>query len=192
MKKVKLCPQTLLYPMPAVLVGAQVKGRPNFMTAAWSSIVASTPPAISAAVRPVRYTLAGISANGTFSINIPSADLVGKVDYCGIYSGHKVDKSQIFKVVYGKLKTAPLIQECPVNLACQVIQSIELGSHILFIGEIVETYVNEDCLTDDKVDPAKIDPLIYSTVARQYQRLGEVVGRAWEIGKKIKVDDETD
>jgi flavin reductase (DIM6/NTAB) family NADH-FMN oxidoreductase RutF len=180
-------PQTLLYPMPAVLVGAQVKGRPNFMTAAWSSIVASTPPAISAAVRPVRYTLAGISANGTFSINIPSADLVGKVDYCGIYSGHKVDKSQIFKVDYGKLKTAPLIQECPVNLECQVIQSIELGSHILFIGEIVETYVNEDCLTDGQADPAKIDPLIYSTAARQYQRLGAVVGRAWEVGKKTEV-----
>lgn len=192
MKKVKLGPKTILYPMPAVLVGAQVKGKPNFMTAAWCGIVASTPPAISAAVRPARYTFDGISANRTFSINIPSAGQVEKVDYCGIYSGHKVDKSQIFKVYYGKLGTAPLIEECPVNLECQVIQSLELSSHILFIGEIVETYVNEDCLTDDKVDPAKIDPLIYSTVARQYQRLGEVVGRAWEIGKKIKVDDETD
>jgi len=186
MKKVKLGPQTLLYPMPAVLVGAQVKGKPNFMTAAWCGIVASTPPAISVALRPARYTLDGISANNTFSINVPSADLVEKVDYCGIYSGHKVDKSQIFKVDYGKLHTAPLIQECPVNLECQVIHALELGSHILFIGEIIETYVNENCWTDDKADPAKIDPLIYSTVARQYQRLGEVVGRAWEVGKKVK------
>ena len=192
MKKVKLGPQTLLYPMPAVLVGAQVKGKPNFMTAAWCGIVASTPPAISAAVRSVRYTLAGISANNTFSINIPSADLVEKVDYCGIYSGHKVDKSKIFKVDYGKLKTAPMIQECPLNLECQVIQSLELGSHILFIGEIVETYIHEDCLTDGQADPAKIDPLIYSTAVRQYQRLGAVVGRAWEAGKRVKVGDQTD
>ena len=68
MKKVKIGPQTLLYPMPAVLVGAQVKGKPNFMTAAWCGIVASAPPAISVALRPARYTLDGISANKTFSI----------------------------------------------------------------------------------------------------------------------------
>jgi flavin reductase (DIM6/NTAB) family NADH-FMN oxidoreductase RutF len=184
MKKIKLGAQTLLYPMPAVLVGALVHGKPSFMTAAWCGIVASTPPAISVGVRPARFTFEGISANGTFSVNVPSADLAEKVDYCGIYSGHKVDKSQIFKVDFGKLDTAPLIQECPVNLECRVIQSLDLGSHNLFIGEIIETYINEDCLTDDKADPVKIDPLIYTTGTRQYQRLGEAVGRAWEIGKK--------
>ncbi len=177
-------PQTLLYPMPAVLVGAQVNGKPNFMTAAWCGIAASTPPAISVAVRPARFTLEGISANHTFSINVPSANLVEKVDYCGIYSGHKIDKSQIFKVGYGKLDTAPLIQECPVNLECRVIHTLDLGSHVLFIGEIAETYVNEDCLTDDQADPAKIDPLIYTTGTKQYQRLGEIVGQAWEVGKR--------
>jgi flavin reductase (DIM6/NTAB) family NADH-FMN oxidoreductase RutF len=184
MKKVKLGPQTLMYPMPAVLVGTVVNEKPTFMTAAWCGIAASKPPAISVALQSVRYTLKGISANNTFSINIPSADLVEKVDYCGIYSGHRVDKSQIFKVDYGKLNTAPLIEECPVNLECQVIHSLELGSHILFIGEITETYVNDNCLTDKKADPAKIDPLIYTTGAQQYQRLGEVVGRAWHAGKK--------
>ena len=184
MKKVKMGAQTLLYPMPAVLVGALVNGKPNFMTAAWCGIVASTPPAISVAVRPARFTLAGISANNTFSINVPSAELVEKVDYCGIYSGHKVDKSQIFKISYGRLGSAPLIEECPVNLECRVIHSLDLGSHTLFIGEIAETYVNEDCLTDGQADPAKIDPLIYTTGVKQYQRLGEIVGRAWEVGKK--------
>lgn len=184
MKKVKLGPQTLLYPMPAVLVGTMVNEKPTFMTAAWSGIAASKPPAISVALQSVRFTLKGILANNTFSINIPSADLVEKVDYCGIYSGHKVDKSKIFKVDYGKLNTAPLIQECPVNLECRVIHSLDLGSHTLFIGEITETYVNEDCMTDEKADPVKIDPLIYTTGVMQYQRLGEVVGQAWEVGKK--------
>ena len=177
-------PQTLLYPMPAVLVGAQVKGKPNFMTAAWCGIAASTPPAISVAIRPARFTREGISANNTFSINIPSADMAAKVDYCGIYSGHKIDKSQIFQVEYGKLNTAPLIQECPANLECNVIHSLDLGSHVLFIGEIMETYIDANCMTDDKADPDKIDPLIFTTGARQYQRLGEAVGKAWEIGKK--------
>jgi flavin reductase (DIM6/NTAB) family NADH-FMN oxidoreductase RutF len=182
-------PQTLLYPMPAVLVGAQVNGKPNFMTAAWCGIAASKPPAISVALQPARFTREGISANSTFSINIPSADLVEKVDYCGIYSGHKVDKSEIFKVDYGKLNTAPLIQECPVNLECQVIHSLDLGSHILFVGEIIETYIKEDCLTDEKADPTKIDPLIYTTITMQYQRLGEVVGRAWKVGKRKDAGD---
>ena len=106
------------------------------------------------------------------------------MDYCGIYSGHKVDKSQIFKVTYGKLNTAPLIQECPVNLECKVIHSVDLGSHVLFIGEIMETYIDADCMTAEKADPAKIDPIIYTTGVKQYQRLGDVVGKAWDIGKK--------
>lgn len=186
MRKVKLGAQTLLYPMPAVLVGALVNGKPNFMTAAWCGIVASNPPTVSVALQPARFTQKGISANSTFSINVPSADLVEKVDYCGIYSGHKVDKSQIFEVAYGKLNTAPLIQECPVNLECQVIHSLELGSHILSIGKINETYVNEDCLTNGQVDPVKIDPLVYTTGTRRYHRLGEIVGRAWEVGQRTE------
>ncbi len=177
-------PQTLLYPMPAVLVGAQVQGKPNFMTAAWCGIAAATPPAISVAIRPARFTREGISENNTFSINIPSADMVANVDYCGIYSGHKVDKSQIFEVTYGKLKTAPLIQECPLSLECNVIHSVDIGSHILFIGEIMETYIETECMTAEKADPAKIDPLIFIPGAKQYQRLGDVVGKAWDIGKK--------
>ena len=177
-------PQTLLYPMPAVLVGAQVNGKPNFMTAAWCGIASHEPPAISVAIRSVRYTFKGISANNTFSINIPSSDMAAKVDCCGIYSGHKIDKSEIFNVDYGQSDTAPLIQECPVNLECKVIHSLDLGSHVLFVGEILETYIDGECMTAGKADPAKIDPLIYTTGVKQYQKLGEVVGRAWDIGKR--------
>ena len=184
MKKVKMGAQTLLYPMPAVLVGAMVKARPNFMTAAWCGIAASTPPAISVALRRARYTFKGVEATGTFSINVPSADQARIVDHCGIYSGHRQDKSEIFQVEYGVLKTAPLIAECPVKHECHVIHSLDLNSHVLYVGEIMETYMNADCLSDGKPDPVKIDPLIYSTGTQQYHRLGEVVGRAFSIGKK--------
>ena len=85
MEKTKLGPQTLLFPMPAVLVGAQVNETANFMTAAWCGIAASTPPALTVALRPARFTLAGVQATGTFSINVPSADMAKVVDYCGIY-----------------------------------------------------------------------------------------------------------
>jgi flavin reductase (DIM6/NTAB) family NADH-FMN oxidoreductase RutF len=184
MEKVKLGPQTLLYPMPAVLVGAKVDEKSNFMTAAWCGIAAYRPPALSVALRKERYTLKGIKEHGTFSINVPSADMAKKVDFCGIYSGKKKDKSQIFETFHGVLQTAPLIEECPVNLECKVIHSLDLGSHTLVVVEIVETHISKECLTNGKPDPDKIDPLIYTPEAQRYQRLGEVIGRAFHMGKE--------
>jgi flavin reductase (DIM6/NTAB) family NADH-FMN oxidoreductase RutF len=183
MDKKKFGPQTLLYPMPAVLVGANINEKPNFMTAAWCAIAAHKPPAVSVAIRKERYTLEGVRENGTFSINVPSSDMVKKTDYCGVYSGKKNDKSQIFKVFYGDLTTAPLIQECPLNLECKVIHYLDLGSHTLVVGEIIETYLSEDCLTDGKADPAKIDPLIFITSIRKYHRLGDEIASAFKVGK---------
>ena len=183
MEKIKSGPQTSLYPMPAVLVGAKVNERPNFMTAAWCGIAAYKPPAISVALLKERYTLKGIRENGTFSINVSSSDMVKKTDFCGIYSGKNKDKSQIFKTFYGELKTAPLIQECPVNLECKAIHYLDLGSHTLVVGEIIETYITEGCLTDGKADPRKIDPLIYITGTMKYHRLGESIASAFNVGK---------
>jgi flavin reductase (DIM6/NTAB) family NADH-FMN oxidoreductase RutF len=183
MEKVKMGAQTLLYPAPAVLVGAIVDDKPNFMTAAWCGIAASSPPAISVALRRARYTIKGVEASGTFSINVPSVQQAQIVDYCGIYSGHKRDKSEIFHIEFGNIKTAPLITECPVSLECNVIHTLDLGSHVLFIGQIMESYVHQDCITDGKPDAGKIDPLIYSIGTGQYHHLGEAVGRAFHIGK---------
>ena len=183
MEKIKYGPQTLLYPMPAVLVGANINETPNFMTAAWCGIAAHKPPAVSVALRKDRYTLEGVRENETFSINVPSCDMVKKTDYCGVYSGKKNDKSQIFKVFYGDLKTAPLIQECPLNLECKVMHYLEVGSHTLIVGEIIETYLSEDCLTNGKADPAKIDPLIYIPGTVKYHRLGEDIASAFKVGK---------
>ena len=183
MEKIKSGPQTLLYPMPAVLVGANINEMPNFLTAAWCGIAAQKPPAVSVALRKDRYTLEGVRENETFSVNVPSCDIVKKTDYCGVYSGKKNDKSQIFKVFYGDLKTAPLIQECPLNLECKVIHYLDVGSHTLVVGEIIETYLSEDCLTNGEVDPEKIDPLIYAPGTIKYHRLGEVIASAFKAGK---------
>lgn len=183
MEKVKMGAQTLLYPTPAVLVGAMVNDKPNFMTAAWCGIAASSPPAISVALRRARYTLKGVEASGTFSINVPSARQAQIADYCGIHSGRLRDKSQLFQVEFGNLKTAPLIAECPVSLECNVMHTLDLGSHVLFVGQIMESYVRQDCITDGKPDAGKIDPLIYSTATAEYHHLGEVVAKAFHVGK---------
>ena len=188
MGKTQMGPQTLVYPMPAMLVGADVDGRPNFMVVAWGGIACGEPPMLSVAIRHQRYTLRGIRQNMTFSANIPSVDQTKEVDYCGIVSGSKASKAEIchFKVFYGKLGNAPLIEQCPVNLECRVVHIMNLGSHSLVIGRIEETHVSEDCLTEGKPDVTKIKPLTYVTSpAARYQALGEPVAKAFSIGKEL-------
>ena len=188
MGKVALGPQTLIYPMPAMLVGANVNGTPNFMAVAWGGIACSDPPMISVAIRHARHTLKGIKQNQVFSVNIPSVEQVKETDYCGMVSGSKADKVRAcrFEVFYGKLGNAPLIKQCPVNLECKVVQVLNLGSHSLVIGRIEETYVSEDCLREGRPDVDKIKPLTYVTSpAARYQGLGEVVGKAWSVGKGL-------
>lgn len=187
MDKTPIGPSTLLFPMPAVLVGSQVEGKANFMTVAWCGIASSKPPAISVALRKSRHTLKGITEHGTFSVNIPKADMAKTVDYCGIYSGSNQDKSTIFTTFEGKLAGVVLIAECPVNLECKVIHRLDIGSHDLIVGEIVETYVTNDCMDAErkKVVPSKIDPLVYTSHSQEYQRLGEVVGKAFHDGKAL-------
>lgn len=184
MEKTKLGPQPLLCPLPAVLVGTTVNGKPTFMVVAWCGIASFNPPAVMIGVHKGRYTLEGINQHGTFSINIPSVDLAEKVDFCGIYSGKETDKSRLFKTFYGSLDTAPLIEECPVNLECEVKHSLDLGSHTALIAEIKETHVNENCMTAGKPDTTKIDPLMFALMEQQYQRQGEFIGQAFQIGKK--------
>ena len=189
MAKITMGPQTLIYPMPAFLVGANVDGKPNFMTAAWSGIVNSTPPMVSVAIRAGRHTFKGVKQTSSFSVNVPSVDLATETDYCGIVSGARADKNAVcgFEVFYGKLGNAPLIEQCPVNLECTLAHALELGSHTLFIGGIVETYVSESCLTDGKPDVDKIRPLVYvGEPEREYRALGEVVAKAWSAGLELR------
>ncbi|MFC1919337.1 flavin reductase family protein [Chloroflexota bacterium] len=190
MDKVILGPQTLVYPMPTFLVGANVDGQPNFMAVAWSGIANGNPPMISVAIRPQRYTFKGIRQNMAFSVNVPSVELVKEVDYCGLISGSKVNKTEVcqFDVSYGKLGSAPLIEQCPINLQCTVVHILELGSHFLVIGRIDETYVSQDCLTDGKPDVNRIRPFSYVTApANQYRTLGETVAQAFSIGKELNI-----
>ena len=179
MTRQKIGGHPFLYPMPMLLVGADVDKKPNFMTAAWGGIACGEPPMISVAIGISRYTLAGIRKNGVFSVNLPSVDLIKQVDYCGVVSGTDIDKVKEcgFKVFYGTLNKAPMIEQCPFNLECRVEHQLELGSHVLIIGRIMEVYVSEECLTDGKPDIKKIKPIVLSTVPdSKYYGIGDVVG----------------
>jgi len=189
MTKVTMGPKTLIYPMPVFLVGAEVNGRPNFMAVAWGGIANGVPPMVSLAIRPQRYTFKGIRENMTFSVNIPSRDLVEEADYCGLVSGAEVNKAEVcrFRVFYGKVEKAPLIEQCPVNLECRVVHILDLGSNSLVIGRIEETHVSESCLANGNPDVTKIRPLAYVTSpARQYQVLGEIIAQAFQAGAELR------
>lgn len=153
------------------------------MTVAWCGIAAHEPPALSVAIQRSRHTLKGIFQNKTFSVNIPNSALVKKVDFCGLYSGKDTDKSEIFQVFYGTVEKAPLIQECPINLALSYLDKLELGSHVLIVGKIEEVLVEETCIKDGKIDPYMVDPLIYATEVRKYLKLGSPVAEAFKVGK---------
>jgi len=189
MAKVKLGPSTFVYPQPVFLVGAIVDDKPNFITVSWGGVACEKPPMISIAIRHSRYTFKGIKQNSNFSINIPSEDIATETDYCGIVSGANVDKVKVcqFDIFYGALINAPMIEQCPINLECNLIHIMDLGSHALVIGKIEETHITESCLTNGKPDATKIKPFIYSVGSKkQYQIFGDFIASASQAGKVLK------
>ena len=189
MDKIKMGPQSLIYPQPVFIVGANVDGKANFMTVAAAGAANGDPPMISIAIMHHRYTLVGIRQNMSFSINIPSMEFISEADFCGTTSGRTVDKAEVckFDIFYGVLENAPLIKQFPVNLECKALHIMNLGSHSFIIGQIVESYITEDCLTDKKPDIDKIKPFWYTTrLDRRYRSTGEIIGKASEMGRQLK------
>jgi flavin reductase (DIM6/NTAB) family NADH-FMN oxidoreductase RutF len=182
--KVSLGVRNCLYPMPTTLVGANVAGRPAFITIAHVGILDYT--TISLGMNKAHYTNAGIRECGTFSVNIPSQEMLKVTDYCGLVSGRKVDKGALFTVFYGSLGTAPMIQECPINMECRLLQIVDRPSHDIFIGEIVESHGDEAVLSEGVVDFAKVQPFLFAMNDKSYWRLGERLGRAWSVGKDYR------
>ncbi|OPY38344.1 MAG: FMN reductase (NADH) RutF [Methanoregula sp. PtaU1.Bin051] len=184
MEKVAVGPMPYMSVMPTVLVGANVNGKPNYMTAAWATVACLVPPMVCVAINKERYTAKGILENKTFSLNVPSVKQVVKTDFCGIVSGSREDKSKVFASFYGKLKTAPLAEECPVGIECRLFTSVDCGSHQLHIGEVVEIHADKACVVNGKPDISKVDPIMYYNSA--YFGVGKEVEKAFSAGKKYR------
>ena len=188
MDKINLGSTVPSYPMPVSLVGAHVDDKPNFMTVAWFSMACYKPPRIAIVLGKNHYTNPGIKENKAFSVCLPSEDMVEVTDYCGIVSGKKTDKSKIFDLFYGELKTAPMIKDCPLNMECKLVEIVQSESNEIFVGEIIGAYTEERFLSDGKLDFKKMKPLILSQPDTSYWRLGEPFAKAWNIGKKYKAN----
>jgi flavin reductase (DIM6/NTAB) family NADH-FMN oxidoreductase RutF len=174
--------------MPVCLLGANVAGKANFEAIAWFTFLESQPLMIGVTSDKTHHTNKGIRENNCFSVNIPSVDLVEAVDFCGLFSGSKIDKSKMFRTFYGELGSAPMVVECPVCMECRLVRRVEFVRNEFLVGEVVTVYVEESCLTNGKKgDIRKIDPLLYEGgVPACYWKLDGQVARAFEVGKNYK------
>ncbi len=179
MSKQEWKPGNMLYPVPAVMVSCQRKGeKPNIITVAWAGTICSDPVMLSISVRKERYSHSIIKETKEFVVNLTTKDTCFATDYCGVKSGRDVDKFKEMKLTpVAALKvSAPLIDECPVNIECRVVDIKELGSHDMFIAEVVAVHADEAYMDEwGKFDLAKAEPIAYSH--GEYYTLGEKVGK---------------
>ena len=180
----------MLYPLPAVLVSCGATPEEyNLLTVAWTGTVCTNPPMCSISVRPERHSYGIIRRTGEFVINLTTRRLARATDWCGVRSGRDWDKFREMGLtpVASEAVAAPLLAESPVNIECRVRQVVPLGSHDLFIAEVVGVQVDEAL-----IDPAtgrfcleRADPIVYSH--GEYFVLGEALGHfGWSVRKRKK------
>ena len=176
--KIERKPSAALLPNPVVLVSvAGGAGAGNFLTIAWVGTVCSSPPMLSVAIRPSRFSHGLVSHEREFVVNIPDAGRLEGVDVAGVWSGRDHDKFEElgFTALPASKVGAPLIAECPVNLECVVRHQLKLGSHDLFIAEIVAAHYDEEVLdTRGRLRPKDVHPI--TLVEGEYWSLGERIG----------------
>ena len=189
MSKKELSPKPILIPLPAVMVSCAAEGyQPNIITISWIGIVNSEPPMLSISVTPQRFSYNIIKKSGEFVVNLTSENNLKVVDFCGTKSGCDVDKFETLNLTPLKASkvSAPLIKECPINLECKIRQSSILGTHEMFVAEIVSMHIDEEYLDSrGRPDIDKLKPLVYCTGARQYRGgLTELLGRYGKVASE--------
>ena len=189
MAKLKIGANAMVYPNPIVLVGAQVDGRPNYCLVGDCALAGVRWPLVTISLHEDHWTTRGVQKERAFSVNIPSMDLLDRVDACGHLSGREADKSSLFTTFYGELRTVPLIAECPVVLECRVVGEILHEKRHVFLGEVAQAHVEERFLVGP---PGKrviarlgeLDPILYGADDRYY-RVGEPVAASGTPGVKL-------
>ncbi len=177
----------MIYPVPAVLVSTADKaGNTNIFTAAWTGTVCTAPPMAYISVRPERYSYHMLRETGEFVINLTTKKLVKATDYCGVRSGRDVDKWKEMKLTPGRAQkvAVPVIEESPVNIECRVTEVKELGSHHMFLAQVVAVSVDESYI-DETGRFALNETGLIAYSHGEYLGLGEVLGAfGYSVRKK--------
>ena len=168
----------MLYPLPAVLVTvSDGEGRDNVLTVAWAGTVCTNPPMLSISVRPGRYSYGFLHEKGEFVVNLATEEMCEAVDYCGVVSGRDVDKFARMGLEREDASEvcAPLIVQSPVNIECRVREEIPLGSHVMFLADVLAVHVQEEYLDEtQKLHLDQADLIVYSH--GEYMGLGKKLG----------------
>lgn len=181
-----------MFPCPTSLVVTGTMEKANIVTIAWVSLLTSQPPTLGISVGQEGYSGKEIKKNGDFTVNIASVDIMTEADFCGITSGRDIDKFRATGLtkMASKIVKSPIIKECPLNLECVLVESKIIGTTNHFVGRIVETHIDTDKLTDTteytSFDIEAINPLIYIGGAREYRKIGEKTGDAYQVGNSLK------
>lgn len=188
MKK-SLGAKTIVFPTPVFIIGTYDKsGKPNAMAVAWGGICCSDPACVSISLREATYTYGNIMEKKAFTISIPSEKHIKEADYFGIVSGRKEDKfsSAGLTPVKSELVDAPYVKEFPFVLECALLQSVKIGLHTLFVGQIKDVKADEEVLIRGELpDIDKIKPLIFNPANRTYYGVGKYLNDAFSVGKAI-------
>lgn len=190
MDKVDFKPGTMVYPLPAVLVSCgSTPDEYNLLTVAWTGTLCSDPPMCYVSIRPERHSFDIIKRTGEFVINLTTEDLAQATDWCGCRSGSKFNKWKETGLTPGKAKVvnAPIVEESPVNIECKVKDIIDLGSHHMFVAEVVNVRADNKFMdqTSGKFELSKALPLVYCHGA--YYKMGDYIGKfGWSVEKKKK------
>ena len=183
----KIVREKALFSLPGTqtILGTHLHGKPNFMALAWVTRVNYLPPLLGICVNKTNASHGAVIDTGEFSLNIPSDKMVEITDYTGMVTATSSEKSSLFEVFYGELKSAPLIHDCHLNIECKLTQPIELPTNYFFIAEIVNIYADEICFTDNQLDIKKINPFLLTMPDNRFWTLGDHVGDAWHDGREI-------
>lgn len=179
----------MVYPLPAVMVSTADKfGKSNILTIAWTGTICTNPAMVYISVRPERYSYHMLKESGEFVINLTTEQLAKATDYCGVRSGKNVDKwkeANLTPAKAEKLQYAPVIEECPVNIECKVTEVKELGSHHMFLAEVLAVQIDEQYLNEkNKFELNKTGLMAYSH--GEYLSLGKKIGTFGYSVKKKK------
>ena len=183
-------PGTMIYPLPAVLVSCgESEQEYNLFTVAWTGTVCTNPPMCYISVRPERHSYDIIKRTGEFVINLTTASLARATDWCGVRSGRDYDKFSEMGLTAepAAVVSAPVVGESPVSIECRVRQVIELGSHDMFLADVVNVLVDEEYINPEtgKLELERAEIITYSH--GEYFRLGEMIGHfGWSVRKKKK------
>jgi len=178
-----------ILPVPVWVIGSYDKeGKPNVMTSAWVGICCSKPPCVTISLRKATYTFGNIMERKAFSVNIPSESFAKEVAYFGSASGRDVNKFSKTGLtpVKSDLVDAPYIKEFPIVIECKLLQTLELGSHTMFIGEIMDVKANKSILGGDGLpDIKKLRPFVYAPGSSNFYKTGKYLGKVPALAKKI-------